>query len=296
MVTCFSPAKLNLLLAIVGRRPDGFHNLISIAAPLSFGDDLGGQEVEPGGSSQFTMQCDDPDVPIDRSNLVLRAAEAYAEATGWKGCVHFHLLKRTPMGAGLGGGSSNAVAALRVVNEINGDALDDSQLLTLAVKLGSDCPLFMLRAPVMMRGRGDRVELLPPAIMDRVRGRLVLVFKPSFGVPTPWAYRRMVERGTDYIPIERVERRIIEWSMTTDPIDDIMMNNMEPAVFEKYVPLYVGATHLKREFGVSTRMSGSGSACYIMLARSERPLLPLLKARIKEYWGDDVFLQDARVL
>src|SRR5687767_2822456 len=107
VVTVFSPAKINLFLAVTGRRTDGFHDLVSVAAPLDFGDQLVAERREPRTekSPQFTLECDQPEVPVDGNNLVLKAAEAFAAATGWQEVVHFRLTKRIPVGAGLGGGS-----------------------------------------------------------------------------------------------------------------------------------------------------------------------------------------------
>ena len=105
-----SPAKVNLFLAVTGRRADGFHDLVSVAALLDFSDEL---EVAPAAAG-FTLECDDAAVPTDGNNLVLKAAAAFVAATGWKGGGHFKLTKRIPMGAGLGGGSGNAVTAVRL--------------------------------------------------------------------------------------------------------------------------------------------------------------------------------------
>src|SRR6478609_7570506 len=133
-VSVFSPAKLNLFLAVTGRRADGFHDLVSLVSPLSFGDELvveiKGQRT--AGGERFTLECDHPEVPVDGSNLILRAAEAFAVVANWQGGAHFRLTKRIPVGAGLGGGSSNAAAALRALNRLAGGRLDEGQLAGVA--------------------------------------------------------------------------------------------------------------------------------------------------------------------
>jgi 4-diphosphocytidyl-2-C-methyl-D-erythritol kinase len=283
VATVFSPAKLNLFLAVTGRRADGFHDLVSVAVPMEFGDDLEAEERASG----FSLECNDAAVPMDGSNLVLRAAAAFAAATGWKGGAHFRLTKRIPLGAGLGGGSSNAVAALRALEQLRGEKLAPEKLAALAAGLGSDCALFLHNAPVAMRGRGERVDKLPDAAARRLRGRPVLVFKPSFGIATPWAYKRMVERGTDYIPAEVAERRLAEWIAGDVPAGQLLGNNMEPAAFEKYVGLPVLLEIVRAEFGLEPRMSGSGSACYALLADGQ-PAGPII-ARIRECWGEGAF-------
>jgi 4-diphosphocytidyl-2-C-methyl-D-erythritol kinase len=293
VVTVFSPAKLNLFLAVTGRRADGFHDLVSVAAPLDFGDTLeaGSREQETG--NQFTMECDRAEVPVDGSNLVLKAAAAFVAATGWGQRVHFRLTKRIPIGAGMGGGSSNAVAALRALNQLAGGLLDETRLAGLAAALGSDCALFLHNAPVVMRGRGETVERLPISATDRLRGRRVLLFKPSFGISTPWAYGRMIARGTDYLPAAEAEARLARWLTGDAPAEKLLFNNMEPAAFDKYPALPVLQQKLQSEFGVAVAMSGSGSACFALLPEGAAPA-PML-ARIRECWGAEIFGQEGRL-
>lgn len=287
-VTIFSPAKVNLYLAVTGRRADGFHDLVSVAAPLEFGDTLVAE-----AAAGFSLECDRPDVPVDGSNLILKAAAAFAATTGWRGGAHFKLTKRIPLGAGLGGGSSNAVAALRALNQLAGGVATDAQLAAMAAELGSDCALFLHNAPVVMRGRGERVEALPAAAAQRLHGRRVLLFKPGFGISTPWAYARMVARGTDYVPAAEAERRLAAWIGSAAPAEDLLFNNMEPAAFGKFVALPVMLERLRREAGVAARMSGSGSACFALL--DDRAAAAPLEARIREGWGPAAFVQITRL-
>jgi 4-diphosphocytidyl-2-C-methyl-D-erythritol kinase len=231
-------------------------------------------------------------VPVDGSNLVLRAAEAFAAATGWGEPVHFCLTKRIPPGAGLGGGSSNAVAALRALNQLSGGLLDASRLGEVAAKLGSDCALFLANAAVVMRGRGDRVEPLPDPVA-RLRGRRVLLFKPSFGISTPWAYQRMVARGRDYLPMAEAENRLWGWLGGAGPAEGLLFNNMEPAAFEKYIALPLLLEKLRGECGVVARMSGSGSACYALLGDDQ--VADPLVVRIRACWGAGAFVRESRI-
>jgi len=289
VVTVFSPAKINLLLAVTGRRADGFHELVSVVTKVDFGDEIRAEKssIQNSESNRFTLECDAPGVPVDASNLVLRAAEAYAQATGWGGRVHFKLTKRIPVGAGLGGGSSNAVAALRALERLGGEKLPATKLAELAAALGSDCPLFLHGGPVVMRGRGDKVEPLPETAARRLRGRRVLVFKPSFGIATAWAYQRMAARGTDYVPAAGAERRLAEWLGSDAPAEQLLANNMEAVAFEKYVGLPVLMEMLHAEFGLAPRMSGSGSACFALLG--EKQAAEPVIARIRECWGAGAF-------
>ena len=290
-VTEFSPAKLNLFLAVTGRRADGYHDLVSVASPLDFGDEL----VATGTAAGFTLACNDPIVPTDGSNLVLKAARAFAATTGWKGGADFKLNKRIPLGAGLGGGSSNAVAALRALNQLSGLALGEAKLAEIAIALGSDCALFLKNAPVIMRGRGESIDPLPAAAAARVRGRRVLLFKPGFGISTAWAYGRMAEETpAHYRPAAEAEARLAAWQNGNAPVEDLLANNMEGVAFGKYLALPVLLAKLQREVGVAARMSGSGSACFAVL-RDDFVPAPLV-ARIRDCWGPQAFAQVARLL
>ena len=291
-ITVFAPAKLNLFLAVTGRRPDGFHDLVSVVAPLTFGDTL-----KVAAADGFSLSCTDPEVPIDESNLVLRAARAFAAATRWPGGAAFHLEKRIPMGAGLGGGSSDAVAALRALQALAGPAhaLAPEPLAELAAQLGSDCPLFLRGEPVVMRGRGERVAPLPVGAARRLRGRRVLVFKPGFGISTPWAYGRLAAVApAGYLPAADAEARLAAWcDDPTAPAEALLGNNMEAPAFAKFVALPELLERLRERFGVEPRMSGSGSACFVLLG-AETELAPLLGV-IRTAWGDSVFVQETRL-
>jgi 4-diphosphocytidyl-2-C-methyl-D-erythritol kinase len=303
VVTVFSPAKINLFLAVTGRRPDGFHDLVSVAAPLDFGDDLEAAVLPASEGAQYTLTSDDPAVPTDGTNLILKAAGAYAAATGSQRRVHFRLTKRIPIGAGLGGGSSNAVAALRALNQLDGGLLESARMEQLAAGLGSDCVLFLHNAPIIMRGRGERVELLPVYAARRIRGRRVLLFKPSFGISTPWAYGRMAARGTDYLPANQAEDRLAGWLKGAGPIEELLFNNMEPAAFDKYVALPMMLAKLRAAAEVAAVMSGSGSACFVVLPEGkgsgdENPATDLvgeLERLLRSWGGPEIYLQEARL-
>ncbi len=289
-MTLFSPAKLNLFLAITGRRADGFHELVSVAAPLDWGDTLRVERAEV-----YSLTCDDPAVPVDESNLVLKAAEAFRAASGWTGGARFALEKRIPIGAGLGGGSSNAAAAMRALNELAGGVLDAGALVEVAAKVGSDCALFLQGGPVAMRGRGETVEPLGASAAARLRGRRVLVFKPAFGISTAWAYAQMVARAPgSYLPAGDAEARLAAW-MGDDGAagEELLFNNMEAAAFAKFPALPLLLERLRAEFGLRPRMSGSGSACFAFLREEAR--VEVLTARIREAWGESAFVVSARL-
>jgi 4-diphosphocytidyl-2-C-methyl-D-erythritol kinase len=286
------PAKLNLLLAVTGRRPDGFHELVSVVAPVEFGDTL---TVEP--AADFSLSCDDPTVATGESNLVLKAAEAFRAATGWKGGAKFILAKRTPTGAGLGGGSSDAAAALKALNQLAGGMVAAPALAQIAASVGSDCALFLPGGPVVLRGRGERVERLREAAAGALRGRRVLIFKPAFAIPTPWAYTALAAQSRrGYRPGAEAEARVsafIHTASTRGELDPLLFNDFERVVFAKFVALPVLSEQLRQKYGLVTRLTGSGSACFAFLP-TDAPLADII-ASVRAAWGESAFVIETRL-
>jgi 4-diphosphocytidyl-2-C-methyl-D-erythritol kinase len=291
ILTVPAPAKINLFLAVTGRRPDGFHDLLSVAAPLLWGDSIA---VEARDAS-FSVACDDPEVPSDGSNLVIKAAAAFAEATGWEGGAHFTVSKKIPVGAGLGGASSDATSALVALNTMARSPLDGAGLARVASQLGSDCALFLSGGPVVMRGRGERVEPLPKEAYRRVRGMRVLIFKPGVPVSTAWAYGRLAAGSPQsYVPGSRAEATLNAWiSRSGAPAEQLQFNSMEPPVFAKFPALPILLEEIRRRFNLSARMSGSGSACYVLLTEDADP--GPVCGLIREAWGPSAFIVETRI-
>ncbi len=289
-LSVFCPAKLNLFLAVTGRRDDGFHTLVSVVTPLDWGDTLT-VERAPGGVD--TLTCDDPAVPLGEGNLVQVAAQVFRQATGWRDGVRFHLQKRVPMGAGLGGGSSDAVGALKLLNQLAGEPLDHDTMIGLAAGIGSDCPLFLHDGPVVMRGRGERIEVLPAAARARLAGRRVVMFKPAFGIETAWAYRTLAASAPDAYLAEAVaEARLADWlADAAQPAEALGYNTLEAPAFAKFVALPVMLETLRREHGLVARMSGSGSACFGWLPDGADA--EAVAATVRAGWGESAWVQIA---
>jgi 4-diphosphocytidyl-2-C-methyl-D-erythritol kinase len=289
-----SPAKLNLFLAVTGARPDGYHDLVSVAAPLAWGDTL---HVRLTGGD-FSIECDDPEVPLDESNLVLRAARAFFAATGRRLGAAFVLEKRIPVGAGLGGGSSNAVAALRALNQLAGGPLDPPRLESVAAELGSDCPLFLGEGPVVIRGRGERVENLDPQAARRLAGRRVLVLKPGFGISTARAYAKLDAAGgaPATTPPGEAEARLAAWVRDPSaPAERILFNSFEAVVFPKYPALPLLFERLRSGFGLEPSLSGSGSACFALVPERLPMRAEGVAAAVRDAWGSSARVVDTRI-
>jgi 4-diphosphocytidyl-2-C-methyl-D-erythritol kinase len=286
-----APAKINLFLAITGRRPDGFHDLLSVAAPLVWGDTV---SVAVGGAT-FSVSCDHPEVPTDGSNLVIKAARAFAAAVAWQGGAHFSITKRIPFGAGLGGASSDATTALVALNAAAGRPLGPAALAEVAAGVGSDCALFLSAVPVVMRGRGERIEPLAKDAYRRIRGMRVLVFKPGFAVPTPWSYAQLAaEAPRGYVPAARAEAKLSSWIANgRAPAQELFFNSMERPAFAKFPALPLLAEEIGQRFGIAVSLSGSGSACFALLDENAHSA-PVVAA-IKGAWGPSAFVVETRL-
>ena len=283
-LTLESPAKINLFLAVTGRRSDGFHDLVSLVAPLDWGDTL---TVEP--ADEFSLVCDNPAVPLDANNLVLKAAAAFRQATGSTFGARFSLVKRIPMGAGLGGGSSNAATTLRALNQLAGEVLDFKQLSAVAAEVGSDCSLFLHDCAVVMRGRGDVIAPIPASAVARIAGRRVLLFKSAFGISTPWAYSQLAERApSSYVPAAEIEAKLDVWLADESPVESLFVNNMEGPAFRKFPALPALLEQLREDFGVIGRMSGSGSACFALM--SDDAPVEAIAGRVRKSWGESALV------
>ena len=175
-----APAKINLYLHITGRRADGFHELETLMVPISL-DDLLEIELIPAG---IAFTCSDPTLANAQDNLATMAARVFLEEFKVDTGVRIHLQKNVPVGAGLGGGSSDAAAVLLALRTLTGVKAEDAKLAELAARLGSDVPFFIYGRPAVCRGRGEIIE--PTTLREAYQGLLV---HPGFGVPTPWAYK-----------------------------------------------------------------------------------------------------------
>ncbi len=250
-LTLPAPAKVNLSLRVLGRRADGFHDIETLMVPLALADRV---TLAAGERDGIEFHCDDPTLPTDGNNLAVRAATAFHERAGFVPRLRLTLEKHVPHGAGLGGGSSDAASVLLGLNEFHGFPLAPATLAELAATLGSDVPFFLVRGPAVCRGRGEQVEAAPRTFTG---SRLpLLLLKPPFGVPTPWAYSRW--RDAREVPGVPYAAQTFAWGE--------LVNDLERPVFEKHVFLATLKGWLLAQPGVAgALMSGSGSTTLAVL-------------------------------
>ena len=277
------------MLSVHGPRPDGFHALTSIMAPLTFGDRM---RVSQSDAGVDTIRCDDADVPTGGDNLILRAAEGFRRMSGARRFFDFDLEKRIPMGAGLGGGSSNAATALKAMNELAGEPLARQALFEMAAELGSDCPFFIDAVSARIVGRGEVIEALAEAVRERLSGQRVALFRPHFGVPTAWAYAHLRANGPDSFENEAsAECRIGNFS-SGGSLRDLLFNSFEPSVGKKYLAIPCLLEEL-RASGYAALMSGSGSCCFALL--EDGADLATLRTICERALGRRIFFIESRL-
>ena len=267
-----APAKVNLFLRIVGQRPDGYHLLDSLMSPISLYDDItiavqDGKNVKAGKdektgpphASQISLSCDDPSIPSDETNLAYRAAALVCQEAQLTARITLDITKRIPAGAGLGGGSSDAAAVLKGLNTAFGLGWTESRLCSLGAKLGADVPFFIPCQTAHVSGIGEE---LSPVLLTLDRWLVLVV--PSFGVSTPWAYRRFDELGrkdSDGACVSSIAGQ--NWRADQNwPIPGDCVNDLESAV----LPTYPAIQEIKDELlacqAEVALMSGSGSAVF----------------------------------
>ncbi len=273
-MTFHSPAKINLWLRILGKRPDGFHEVQTRLCRLALGDTV---ELEHlGVGTQVSLTCSDPTVPLDESNLAMRALRAFENRTGKHSSWRIHLEKKIPAGAGLGGGSSNAATVLNGANQLAGSPLSLAELIELASQIGSDVPCFLLDSPAADgAGRGEQVT--PAEFPWHLP--LVLI-KPPFPIPTPWAYKRWAD--SKEIPGILYAPQLCPWGA--------MVNDLERPVFEKFILLPTMKNWLLEQGEVrAALMSGSGST---MFAITHTPAQAAdLATKAREWCGETAWVQ-----
>jgi 4-diphosphocytidyl-2-C-methyl-D-erythritol kinase len=258
-----SHCKVNLLLNILGKRPDGFHELETLFHPVALEDEL---RFETGGE-EISLTCSDRSLPTDGRNLVHKAAQLFFQSSGLRPAVRIHLEKEIPHAAGLGGGSGNAATALLGLNQVFGAPLGPIRLQTLAAELGSDVPFFLQARPALGIGRGEQVEALEPfSCLDPV---WIVLVRPPFGISTPWAYEELARfpglRNGQPGRAVALAQALREGHLEA-LIHGGLFNSLEGPALEKHPLLALFQDFFRKTGSLGTLMSGSGSTTFALFA------------------------------
>lgn len=274
-----SPCKVNLLLNILGKRSDGFHELETIMHPVPLYDHLTFQHADHG----IELTCSESALPTDSRNLVYRAAEAFFQAANIKEGVRLHLEKEIPMAAGLGGGSGNAATTLTGLNQLFGDPLTPTRLETIAASLGSDIPFFLQDKPALATGRGEKIQSLN--FFPALRGTALLLIHPGFGIATAWAYQQLAKFPNSLNGQSGRAEKLISLLQTADIKSAAaeFYNSLEAPVLQKYPLLALFQQFLRENGAAGTLMSGSGSTTFAVI-QNETAGLALIE-KFKQKFG-----------
>ncbi|MEJ2636810.1 MAG: 4-(cytidine 5'-diphospho)-2-C-methyl-D-erythritol kinase [Calditrichia bacterium] len=247
-----SNAKINIGLRIVGKRPDGYHELESIFQEISLCDEILIRKRPRG----IKIQSSHPDLPVDEKNLCFRVFQLMAEKFRINAGVEIELIKNIPMGSGLGGGSSNAAICLEAINELYDLGLSAGQLMELGAQVGSDIPFFILGKAAFVRGRGEIVQ--PIRFLADYQ---VLIVHPEIHISTAFVYKNFELGLTKYGSDVKFEA-LISRVQTLGDLNRLFFNDLEEIAI-RYYPELSGIRQQLEAIGARfVSLSGSGSAMY----------------------------------
>ncbi|WP_026843217.1 4-(cytidine 5'-diphospho)-2-C-methyl-D-erythritol kinase [Citrifermentans bremense] len=243
-----APAKVNYRLDVLGKRPDGYHELRMIMQRVDLCDEI---EIALADSPGIRVTCGRKGVPDGPGNIAWRAADALLKLSGKEVGIEITIAKKIPVGAGLGGGSSDAATVLMGVNELLELGLTDERLMEIGVKLGADVPFFIFKKPALAEGIGDRLTAL-----EEVPSLWVVLVNPGIHVSTAWVYQNL--RLTTPDPATIIPRSY----SSLDEVCELLSNDLEPVTCGRF-PLVSELKEVLLAAGArGSLMSGSGSTVF----------------------------------
>ena len=275
-----APAKINLWLEVVRKRPDGYHDLSTLMIPLDWGDEIILGVAEEG----ISLRCSDKTLGEDKSNLAYRAAETFFEALRKEKLdlisgIRIELVKKIPVGAGLGGGSSDAATVIKGLNILCGKPLSHDELLKLALFLGADVPFFIEARPALATGVGEKLRYLKTRGEDReIYPMWFVIVKPDFEVSTAEAYSKIkLTRRKDRISITCL--RDFRTSLPR-----VIRNDLEEVVLQVFPEIGRIKKALLEEGAIVASMTGSGSAVFGVFV--DEPKAVEVKEKLARRWPE----------
>ena len=247
-------AKINLTLDVLGKRPDGYHELKSVMQTVSIRDDI---EIDIGTGNPWVLHCTKEGIPEDERNLAWKAARAYLDAIGKDpDGLEIRITKRIPSEAGLGGGSADAAAVLRALNKHYGKPLSILALAELGASVGSDVPFCTLCGTAMVEGRGERLRKLPD-----LPDCCFVICKPDFSSATAELYRKLDESVIG----QRPDHQAMESALLAGDLGKVaqnVCNVFDPLVTKEHLELNYIKSIFNSYGAIAQQMTGSGSAVF----------------------------------
>ena len=247
-----APAKVNFRLDVLKRRPDGYHELRMIMQRIDLCDEI---ELSLCGKPGISLSCNHPYVPRDSRNIVWRAADELLKLSGSAIGINIDLKKIIPVGAGLGGGSSDAATTLMGLNELLGTRLTDQQLMDIGLRLGADVPFFIFKRAAVAEGVGEKLQPL----VDIPKLWLLLI-NPGIHVSTSWAYRNL------NLTSEKVAAKLPFLYKSAAEVCSILSNDLESVTLQRYPVIGEIKEKLMAAGAEGALMSGSGSTVFAVFS------------------------------
>jgi len=254
-------AKLNLTLDVLGKRPDGYHDLQSVMQTISLRDDI---EIDIGTGKPWSLQCSKEGIPTDERNLAWKAAKVFFDATGKDpNGIEIRITKRIPSEAGLGGGSADAAAVLRALNKYYEYPFSILALAELGAQVGSDVPFCTVCGTAMVEGRGERLRKLPD-----MPDCIFVICKPDFSSSTPELYKKLDATAI----AKRPDNSAMESALLSGDLGRVaenLCNVFDPIVTEEHLELNYIKSIFNSYGSVGQQMTGSGSAVFAIVPEFE---------------------------
>ena len=280
MLETTSCCKVNLILNILGKRPDGFHELETLMHPVGLCDRLTFERT----GRDIKLTCSDPILPVHSRNLVYRAAALFLKTKGIHDGLRIHLEKQVPIAAGLGGGSGNAAATLLALNELFGHPATPAELHEMAASLGSDIPFFLQNKPALALGRGELIT--PLEFFPVFRHAYLVLIHPGFGISTAWAYQHLAlfPQAQNGQPGRAAKLAELLQAGDSTGASRALYNSLEAPALDKFPLLQLFQDYFRASGAWATLMSGSGSTTFAV-ADSEKTAQLFLEG-FKTKFGD----------
>ncbi|MFO7560131.1 MAG: 4-(cytidine 5'-diphospho)-2-C-methyl-D-erythritol kinase [Desulfobacterales bacterium] len=256
-VRALSPAKINLFLKVTGKRADGYHNLHTLMCGITLFDTL----LFEFDQSNIRLCCSHPGVPEDNTNLAWKAADVFLRNMD-SGCgMKITIEKKIPVGAGLGGGSSNAATVLKVLNRYFGLKFSDDQLRDMGLEIGADVPFFISGRPAVAEGVGEKLQ-----IVDHLKPFHVLLVNPGFSVSTATVYKNL------NLGLTKCEKKTTKFSFEgiSADIPEMLCNDLETVTAKMFPDIERAKSQLIQLGAEGALMSGSGPTVFGLFSDADQ--------------------------
>ena len=244
----YAPAKVNFRLDVLRKRPDGYHDLRMIMQRINLCDEI---EISLHQEPGISLSCNHPYIPQDKRNIVWRAAEAILNYSANNVGIKIKMKKKIPVGAGLGGGSSDAATTLMGLNDLLGTGLTESELISIGLKLGADVPFFIFKKPAVAEGVGEKLRPL-----EYIPKLWLLLVNPAIHVSTAWVYQNLD------LTSEKVTATLPFRFKSAAEVCSILANDLESVTISRYPIIREIKEKLMSAGAAGALMSGSGSTVF----------------------------------